>query len=85
MPQHIERQILEGTLIVEGIGEPVHIGADLCKNIVSNQIDGRLSPFGDRLSGQSLAQHQRQCRGKRHVFRFVRAHYRIRCRTELYC
>ena len=75
--QDVERQVLEGALVVEHIGQPVHVGADLGKDILAHQINPRAGAFGHRFAGQRLAQHQRQRGGQRDIARRRGAYDRI--------
>ena len=73
MPQHVERQVLKGSLVVEYTCQVVHVGADLGEDILAHHLHRALRPFGDRLAGQRLAQHERQGGRQRHVVRLVGA------------
>ncbi len=75
--QDVERQVLEGALVVEHIGQPVHVGADLGEDILAHQINRRAGAFGHRFAGQRLAQHQRQRGGQWDIARRLGAYDRI--------
>ena len=75
--QHVERQVLEGALIVEHIGQPVHIGADLGKDVLAHQIKtalGRVRALALRSAPRAASA---TARWEGHIAGLVRAHDRI--------
>ena len=72
MAEHVERQVLEGPLVVERVGKAVHVGADLGEDIAAHHVHARLCAVGHGFARQCLAQHQRKRGRQRHLVRLAR-------------